>query len=229
VEDNAPIDMNTLNESRPISIGGTGVLQARSDQELWLTIVQIEPESQLIAKDLTVQASLHLDSGSSLAAAPLDKITLIPDVELEFRCGNLEELPHLDLGDIGDDYRVVPSVLQVVIGSSSTSEDLHKPLVQGRTLSNCPDWQAKVRGLPSGYVAQCETISSSSQSLLANGEVIGLFVVKEPDGQGGLSGGVVAGIVIGVLVVVVAGAGAGWFFLVRKRDDSGGGGGGADA
>jgi hypothetical protein len=220
VADNQPIDVAALNQSRPIAIGGTGVLQSGTE-ELWLTVVQIEPAARLIAKDLTVQASLHLQSGATLTAAPLDKITLIPEVELEFRCGKVQELPHLDLGEIGDGYAVVPSVLTVVIGSSSTSDDVHKPIVQGRTLGNCDEWKKKVTGLPSGYEAKCETISSSSRSLMANGDVIGLFVVKEKDG--GLSGGAIAGIVIAVLVVVAAAAVAVWFFVLRKRDDSGGG------
>jgi hypothetical protein len=242
VIDNRPIDVAALDQSRPITIGGSGILQAASRYEegssspttqLWLTVLTIEPEAQLIGKDLVVQTSLRLESGARLAAAPLDKITLVPGVELEFHCDNLEELPHLDLGDIGENYSVVPSLLKVVINSSS-SDEVHKPLVQGRTLSNCDQWKAKVEGLPREYEAQCEPVSSSGQSLLANGPVIGLFIVNsapEPtkavrdDGGsnagGGLGIGVIVGIVIGAVVVIGVAVGAIWFFVLRKKDDSG--------
>jgi hypothetical protein len=227
VVEDKPVNASALNQSRPISIGGNGVLQGLDTgeggtEQLWLTVVQIEPESHLVAKELTVQASLHLESGSTLEAADLDKITLSPEVLLEFSCDNLAQLPHLDLGDIGDGYSVVPSVLLVVVESSSSSDDVHKPLVQGKTLSNCVDWQKKVTGLPSGYETRCETITESSQSLLAEGKVIGLFVVKKKAGDGGLSGGAIAGIVIAALAAVGAAAGAVWFFVLRKVDESGG-------
>jgi hypothetical protein len=230
VAENQPIDVSALDQSRPVAIGGSGVLQAetrvedgQTTAELWLTVVQVEPQAQVVAKELVVQASLHLESGASLTAAPMDKITLVPEVELEFRCGNLGELPHLDLGEIGETYSVLPSVLNVVIDSASSSDDSHKPLIQGKTLSNCGEWQKKVTGLPSGYETKCDTISASGRSLLASGPVIGLFVVKAKSDDGGLSGGAIAGIVIGAVFVVAVAVGAVWFFVLRKRDDSGGG------
>jgi hypothetical protein len=231
VAENQPIDVATLNQSRSVTIGGSGVLQAapryeneRTPVELWLTVVQVEPQAQVVAKELVVQASLHLQSGASLMAAPFDKITLVPEVELEFRCGKAEDLPHLDLGEIGENYSVLPSLLKVVIDSSSSSDEIHKPLIQGKTLSNCAEWQKKVTGFPSEYETKCETISGPGQSLLADGPVIGLFLATGNSKDDlGLSGGAIAGIVIGVLAVVGVAAEAVWFFVLRKRDDSGGG------
>jgi hypothetical protein len=220
VVDNTPIDVAELDQSRPVEIGGSGVLQA-STQELFLNVVTIQPDSDFVARGLVVQSSLHLEAGAKLEAAPFHKIDLGQDIELQFTCPNAAQLPSLDLGEIGDIYTVVPTVLQVDIGSTEISADLHAPLVQGKTMSNCEEWRAKVQGLPSGFEATCETISRAAQSLLAGGPVIGLFVVKSKplDPDGGLSGGAVAGIVISLLVVAGVAVGAAWWFFVRKKDD----------
>jgi hypothetical protein len=221
VRDNAVIDLTALDPARPIAINGSGFVQGTTNEQLWLTIVNIGLEAQIVAKDLVVQSSLRLESGSKLEAAPSDMITLVPGVELEFRCGNFNQLPHLDLGVIGDGYTVLPAVLEVVIEALPSTDEVPRALVQGKTLSNCDEWRKKVTGIPNGYEVTCDTITSSGQSLLNDGPVIGLFIVKtRPVDDHGLSGGAIAGIVVGAVVVLAAAAGAVWWLMSKGVDTS---------
>jgi hypothetical protein len=202
------------------------LLQASTD-ELWLTVVTIQPGADLVAKGLVVQNFLQLEVGAKLFAAPLDQIDLGADIEIRFSSPSATKLPSLDLGDIGDAYAVVPALRNVEISSGDIPSDLHQPIVQGKTLSNCESWKAKVKGLPDGAEAQCETIAASAKSLLGGGEVIGLFVVKSKSDDGGIPVEVIVGVAVAVAVaVLVVTAPASWcarnertMNQVRRRPD----------
>jgi hypothetical protein len=127
-----------------------------------------------------------------------------------------ENLPRLDLGSIGDGETVTPVALEVDLGNTE-GENVEQLLVQGRTL-NCEACGQAVKGLPDGFATKCVTIAKGGRSLLAPRDTIGLYVVKTDPGKGdgGLSGGAVAGIVIGVVGVA---AGAVWFFVIKKGGD----------
>jgi hypothetical protein len=212
-----------LDPARPIAIGGSGILQGPVDQQLWLTVVTIEPQAQVIARDLVIQTSLCLQSNSTLRAAPQDKIILVPDLELEFRGATVNQLPYLDLGDIGVSYNVVPSVLKIAIESGSSSIDVEHLLVQGRTLSTCVEWQSKSTGLSRGFEMKCKTAIEADQSMPGAEPVVGLFIVKASDDRSDLSrliitGAAIAGIAVGFIVLVAGiSLGAVWLWVLRKR------------
>jgi hypothetical protein len=221
VAESEPVDPDSLDLTRPISIRGNGTLQGTTGEVLWLNAVTIQPQAQVIARNVGIQASLCLESGSSLRAAPQGQIILVPDLELEFRGPDVDQLPYLDLGDIGATYDVIPSVLNIVIESESFSGDVNRFLVQGKTLSNCLEWHSKVTGLSSGCEMQCKPMPNSDQSLLAGEEVIGLFIVKSGDSavEDTVSAAVMAGtfvaivvVVIGIVVVAI------WWAYLRKVD-----------
>jgi hypothetical protein len=104
--------------------------------------------------------------------------------------------------------------------------------VQGRTLGNCEEWGEAVKGLPDGFGTECRVVAKAGRSLLSPGDALGLFVVKKDAGNGnddddGLSGGAIAGIVIGVVAVVGVGVGALWFLVIKRGDGGSSNGAGA--
>jgi hypothetical protein len=221
ITDGGTVDPDKIDPSVPIVIGGTGFLDP-GNQQLWLTIVTLNKSADVIASHLVVQSSLQLSSGSSLQAAPNDKIQLEDNIVLEFNSDTLDSLPSLNLGDIGPDYSVIPLTLVIQIDDvNEFNDNLHQEIVAGRTLKNCEEWRKAVTGLPGNLDTTCDPIVNSGKMLEAGGEVIGLFVVKggkkgDGDGDGGLSGGAIAGIVIGVVAVVGIGVAALWFLVVKK-------------
>jgi hypothetical protein len=141
----------------------------------------------------------------------------------------------LDLGIIGESYGIVPGVFVVVIVvTGEVGDDFRNALVQGKTLSNCEEWKAKVMGIPDGLEAKCENVTGGDTGGPSGGDQplleVALLLKKasglggnnpKGDDGGGLSGAAIAGIVVRGVVVVAAAVGpAVWYFVCRKADDA---------
>jgi hypothetical protein len=86
-------------------------------------------------------------------------------------------------------------------------------------LTNCEEWRKKVTGIPAGYTAKCgpaeDPFRPGGGTSILN-DVIGLFLIRSPAGdKKGLSGAVIAGIVIAV-IAFLAGIGVGALFFLRR-------------
>jgi hypothetical protein len=180
--------------------------------QLWLPIVTVESDTQVLAEGLVIQTSVRLESGSILEAVSLSAIGLVNGVRLEFHSETVQRLPTLDLGEIEGDYGIVPFTIDVSIGSLTPSTNIHALIVQGKPLSNCDEWKTKVTGLPKGFEATCEVIKGYCHSRRGNYPTIGLFIVSA---KYSLSAGAIVGIVLAcVLVLSVLGVVA-WCILSR--------------
>jgi hypothetical protein len=73
-----------LNPGEPVHVTGSGVLSADVESELFLTVVVIEPGSQVTANNLVVQTWLELKGDSSLNPTEGGHIELVPELNLQF-------------------------------------------------------------------------------------------------------------------------------------------------
>jgi hypothetical protein len=218
-----PVSIIPVEPEKPLHVSGTGTLSAGAGTELFATIVVIESGANVTAVDLVVQTLLELQGNASLSPLTGGHIELVPEVNIHFTATSTGTLPVLHLGEIGDDYSVVPSKFEISIEGAPAEAALGQPLVSGRTLTSCDKWKAQVRGLPAGYGAQCKVMDGAGSSRLLAGELIGLFVVKDEPAPAdtGLSTAVVVVIVVVVVVVVIGAAIGAFVFLKKKRGDAG--------
>jgi hypothetical protein len=118
-------------------------------------------------------------------------------------------------------YDVIPSVLKLVIESVLFSGEVNRIVVDGKTLSNCVEWQSRVTGVLSGTEMRCQTVTDSDQSLLAGEHGIGLFIVNSRTSEidDTISAAVMAATFVAIVVVVIGIVILGiWFAYLRKVD-----------
>jgi hypothetical protein len=141
-----------------VLITGTGGIRPPSgSSEVKLGGVTVGAEAKIVAEHLVITNRLELRVHSSLSAAEHDAISLTNGaVEIEF-IGDAKTLPALDLGEIGDNYHIVPKSLKVDPPTGLSEEELgsfsHR-LISGNTLSNCEEWKSFLV-LPEKFTSEC--------------------------------------------------------------------------
>jgi hypothetical protein len=193
------------NEAEPVLITGTGGIRPPSgSSEVKLGEVTVGVEANIVAEHLVITARLALAPQSSLRAADNDAINLTSGVvDIEFT-GDAKTLPALDLGDIGDNYEVVPKSLKVDPPTGLSQEELgsfsHR-LISGNTLSNCEKWQTLLV-LPASFTSEC--VDAPGGRLLSGVRSLVVKGVPKSPPDGGSNGTIVIAVVVGGVLVVVA-------------------------
>jgi hypothetical protein len=143
----APIPAAYTNQSLLLDGEGSGTIRANEGGVLELTVVTIPPNREITAVNLTVYEGLTL-AGASVLKPRLDELIVIKD-DVFFELAEEEKaLPTVDLGEIGANFTIVPSVVAVAIKATDYSQSelnsLDAVLVEGRTLGNCEKWIDRV-------------------------------------------------------------------------------------
>jgi hypothetical protein len=210
----------------PVLLNGSGTIRPTSDGQLILADITLPQGSDVIADRLVVLSRMALVGDSSLTAVENGAITIASSVSIVFE-GDGEELPSLDLGNVGADYGIVPRSFEIVklnrevIGNRRT-------LVAARSLSNCAEWIAKAQLNSEFFALEC--VNESDQvRVLEEGvlprvslELVPLAIAENPPGATPSSEGdesvvgVFLGVVGGILVAGVI-VGAVVFFVTKKK------------
>jgi hypothetical protein len=214
----------------PVELSGNGTITGTGT----VPSVYIASGAVIEAENIEIVTYLELGDRSELSATDTGVIRLNNEVALRFASETaVETLPKLNLGTIGDDYKITPADFVVDVSAISISQEdletLKVPLVQGRTLTNCEAWGEKItfQGETGEKLAtKCEDEPQAGRSLLApsQGKMRTLFVVKkatngptEKPTNVGLIVGVVVAVVVVIAVAIVA------VVLVKKKGGDGGG------
>jgi hypothetical protein len=198
-----------------VSLNGSGLIQAAGGAaQIELFDVTVRHGANITAVGLVIEQRLALQGGSQLAAVDGGNITLLPDVTIEV-AAVYQQLPKLDLGNVGINYSVVPSELRIDIPEGTVAheelEAFSRPVISGRTL-NCQQWKLKVAlSDEANFQVECETTGSGGR-LLALPEVSLVIKGKKkqapsattPAGHdSGHQTAIIVGVCAGVVVVVV--------------------------
>jgi hypothetical protein len=175
----------------------------------------------IVAVQLIVDSYLELGQETKIRPPDGESIRIQSGAMVKLVSADPAKLPELDLGSTAG-YETAPAILQIDVPAAQFTSSVRQLIVKGDPFGGCPDWARAVRGVPKGFGAKCESISSGKS--IKAGQV-GLYLTEatvEDDDPGGLSGGVIAAIVIVVIVVVGAAAGgAYWWFFVKNGNDDG--------
>jgi hypothetical protein len=212
--------------SYPIILNGSGTIRP-AGSGISLTDVIVSSGSVISIEGLTITTSLTLRGSSALSAVEGSQIELENEtVNLVLEVEGIS-LPTLKLGNIGEDYSIVPRSMRVL---GLRAEIGRTTLVSGKTLSNCEEWRVLVELGRGEFTTECVTVSSGR--LLEEPRVaaeIALVLVpidaSSPESNSA-NVGVIVGVVVGV-VVVVAVVGVVGFILIKKKGSSGSSGGGS--
>jgi hypothetical protein len=217
------------NEEEPVMLTGTGTIGPGSGQEVKLGEVTVGEEAEIVAEGLVITGRLALEGHASLSAAENAAIDLADRaVDIEFT-GDAKMLPVLDLGQIGDNYQIVPKSLKVDPPTGLSEDErgsFSHRLISGTTLSNCEEWQ-KLLELPASFTSECIDVpgSGSGGRLLSGGGVRSLVVKgvpKAPPGSPspdeGSNATIIVVVVAGVAGVVVIAVVAVVVWLVRRKN-----------
>jgi hypothetical protein len=192
------------NSNEPLLIQGNGKIVPVQGESVTRSEVTLAQSSQIESTGLVIVKSLSMNGQSSLRAAADSKITLEDKkVAIEFVSSG-KDLPTLNLGKIGDTYKIVPKSLTVHAPTGLNSDELKTfshTLLSGETLSNCEEWQKLVELDSTLFTKEC--VSGSGSKLLAG---VRSLVIKGSGPQPTTSGppvGVIVGVVVGVVVVGV--------------------------
>jgi hypothetical protein len=201
-----------VNES--IKFGGTGTIRAAVGGALELTVVALDAGSEITAENLTVFEGLTLTGGAVLK--PQADTLIVLKENVFFELAEFEgALPTVVLGEIGENFTVVPSVVAVAIKAADYSaEELNRldaVLVEGRTLGNCEDWSERVDlGTESGqFETYCKSWEQEGRKLQSANERVSLNLKhKKQDSHDRSTSASLAWIAAPVVVVAVAVAAA---------------------
>jgi hypothetical protein len=210
-------------ESESIILTGTGKIIAFPGEELVFREVTITPDTAISAEGLTVISRLTVLGKGSLSATAGTRIELPNRTVVIEMYAQGKDCPRLNLGDIGSDYSIVPKEFKIGLPAELTPEELRTfshPLVVGSTLSNCGEWNKRLKLTSSSFRSECVSgtgarLLSEAKSLVIKG-ISATSTHQELTSTDGLSGGAIAGIAVGS----VAGAGsigAAAFVLIRRR------------
>jgi hypothetical protein len=101
--------------------------------------VIIMPSANIVAENLEVTGSIALEANSKLGPAANDQIWLTSALAIHLTSANRSIL-RLELGAIGNSYKVAPSDFRVDVNFSEFSaaqlDALDEALISGRTLSS---------------------------------------------------------------------------------------------
>jgi hypothetical protein len=151
---------------------GTGAIQP-----LILKDLVVVPGSEVKGGQLRIKSSLDLTGKSVLS--PLsdnDKIELDDkQVEIVIRARE-EDFPRLNLGEIGDEYKILPKSVEIDCSVAHLVGDGTWTLIEGNSLSNCAEWLGYVNftNVPSGggqLTAECQKPGSARRIRAAGGQV----------------------------------------------------------
>jgi hypothetical protein len=210
-------------DEEPIVLSGTGTIAPESGSTLRRGVVVLNASADVQAIGLTVVTRVFLAGSSSLRAVESDLITLVNDsVDIELSADGTDQLPILSLGNIGDNYQVIPRSLKVTAPTGLSGDALKgfsHPLISGSTLTNCESWQEILEMESADFRTVCE--DGSGATLLSNGErslvVKGVWVADPTtDSDSGPNVPLIVGVVVGS-VAAVAIVGAIIAVVVRNR------------
>jgi hypothetical protein len=231
IDGDLPIDALQTQEARHgVELAGNGSIVGTGAVE----ILYIANASHVQAQAVTISTYLELFADSELSATPTGTITLAPNVSLHFSSREaVTSLPKLDLGVLGDSYSTLPGELVVDIGEvpldETVLETLKRPLVQGRTLTNCDKWVVNFQGEDASKLATtCEGEEvAPGAKLLDEHPLMTLFVVKKSEGgkppttPSDSKTGLIIGIVVAVVVVIAIAVVVVVVVLKKKGGDPG--------
>lgn len=217
-----------------VSFNGRGEIARYIDgslADLILNDIRLNPYSNVIAQQLLIARSLRLIGSSILSAASSGYIRLEEAVQILFDVVD-DFLPTLNLGFIPTNVNIsFPSVFQVTIPSGYFQQKLTFPLVSGSNF-NCEKWKSIVNipigtsntSLWCGTREGRRTLEENNEQTLYLTSLTGeIPTSNEPppinNESKGLSGGVIAGIVISVLVVGILIA-VGIIFFLKKNSEN---------
>jgi hypothetical protein len=147
-------------------------------REIQFGSIVIDRDAHITGKGIVVKTSLELRDSSKLSPVSGDRIGLFGGVSVKLIGDTVRTLPLLNLGQIGSKYDILPSVIMVDIGRVDIGDGERQLIVKGRTFGNCESWMGQLSGLPKSLEGHCEAISPARAGAAAEGEEIGLFVMK---------------------------------------------------
>jgi hypothetical protein len=205
---------------------GTGTIIAWPGEKLAFREVTINSDATISTEDLTIVKRLTLIGKGSLSAVAGDSIVIPNDAVVIEMYAEGKNLPRLSLGEIGGNYNTVPKEFKIELPTGLTDEELtafSHPLVVGNTLSNCEEWRNRLRLTSSSFRSECvagsgSRLLSEAKSLMIKGvpAPVPVSATSIPEDVSSLSGGAIAGIVVGT-VGGVGSVGALAFVLIRRK------------
>jgi hypothetical protein len=150
-------------------------------REIRFGSVVIDRDARITGKGIVVETSLELRDSSKLDPVSGDRIVLSGGISVKLKGDTVRSLPLLNLGQIGSKYDIVPSEITVDTGEVDIGDGERQLIVKGRTFGNCESWKENLFVFPNSLEGYCEVISSSRGVAGAEGEEVGLFVMKRED------------------------------------------------
>jgi hypothetical protein len=210
------------NLEEPLELKGTGTITPPAGaKEVTRGDVTVATASDIVAVGLRIETRLTMAANSSLRAGEGNKIELAhKTVDIEFSsvgAGAGAGLPTLDLGEIGDNYNILPKSLTVNPPTGLKAEELggfSHTLISGDTLSNCEEWLDILDLRSDSFKSEC--VSGTGGGLLAG---VRSLVIKgiPPPGPSGEPDLLLIAIIAGVAVVIVTIA-IGVYLVRRKKN-----------
>jgi hypothetical protein len=209
VSEEEPFIYNDYIAKQPIVFQGVGVIRPEyiGSELLAVSDVTIQGPASISAEGLSFGESVTLKGSGVLRPRGDGALTILPTLVLKAEVNEIF-VPELILGNVGENYDIVPSKFVLNLTDSRFTQrelnELHKPLVSATTLSNCDKWKPELIG-----GEEFDTVCENEQTAVrAEGGTRTLFLIKKggPDAgnSGSLGAGAIAGIAIVVLIVVIA-------------------------
>jgi hypothetical protein len=204
---------------------GTGTIQPATGETITVQVINVTADGIVTANGLKVVKNIQMTGKSKLMAAAGDKITLEPNVRIVFESSD-ENVPFLDLGNIGDNYTITPEKFAIELQAVSfkPADGFRHTLLQGETLTNCEDWIEIAEYDKETFTVTCEEGGGEGGRGL-RARVRRLVVKGRKDARGadsddGLPPGAIVAIVIAGVVLLV-GVAILAFILVKRSRKSG--------
>ena len=214
----APVVEVTLNESAPTEVASTdipvmfsgrgSIIPQQGAPNISIGTAILTEGTDLVATGLVITENLALalrtklsaDEGQAISVGPALAIQVLG--EINFDNISQSRFPFIDLGEVGENYDEVPSLIGVRARISGTDLDAEQHLIRARNLTNCEEWRAVV-SFPTniGLRARCVRVSEGETALA----IVLADDVPEPTRKivMGVIGGMAAGCAAVVVLVVI--------------------------
>jgi hypothetical protein len=179
-----------IDSSYPLIVNGSGYVQIVDNEgeiaDVHISNITIDSGASVVAAGLFVEDFLGLSDGASLSPGDGFNIGLSEGISILFTAQNVNTLPSLLLGQLGNDFAIVPSEIVVKIEDVSVSvSNFRRLLIGGGSFGICDEWRSKVNGLPPSINTVCDVTNSGTgaRKLSDDDGDIGLFAVGVSSGN----------------------------------------------